>query len=356
MDNPLVEKHRDWRFLLREIQSFQKYSFMAPFLANMQKLALSAPVALSKEIIHFAPELLQKPSLRVLVFGGELFDVADDGCWYGLVPVLCGADFLVKVAVVGPEIFDPGMRRTAMFSRISGCHAPAKMHKCKFEESGLPLEDFDLIVLFQPGFESDIDRIAPELFRRLVASGKPVLLSAYHEDEHAMDAKYLEAHGYVLEEKVVHNPFFLSDETIDPYGVTRWGAILWKVSGQLPPEGFVPDGKVLEEIDLISRLGGDGFFRSMGREGKPGSRYRCGEIVMLSGSDGVRCEYVHLSDDVFANMSTGELVFSKAGNTFSGGQLEPQEIESMPTKSAPLYDWLAWSARVKNARMRPDRF
>jgi hypothetical protein len=234
MPDPIIMQHTEWKYLLAALKDNPKLSYICTAGDHVQKLVLAAPLAISSFILRYTPQLCDLEKINILVIGAEWYDAMDNGCWYQLISDFCGSSFKVEATLVGPDIFMENDRKTRLSSMVRNGYPEAVIIKSRLEDAKIDLSSFDLFVFFQPGIGCHQHEWMEGALPRIVKTGKPIMATAFHRDEYAMDVKHLEASGYSVEGEPYENPFFLQQHgAVD--GVLQWGRILYKIAPVLPP-------------------------------------------------------------------------------------------------------------------------
>src|SRR5262249_1629484 len=162
------------------------------------------------------------------------------GRWYAALPVLLDSPEAV-VTLVGAEL--DSSFSTAAAALAPG--APARCVRSRLAEflAGEGTVAFDLAVMFHPGLGRNRGWLSDGRFADLIASGVPLVATAYEEDELEMDCWVAESYGYVVAGEPLINPFYL-DLDHERTSV-RWGRALWRFGERVPAPGQAPDGERL---------------------------------------------------------------------------------------------------------------
>jgi len=150
MPDPIIRQHKEWKYLLAALKDNSKFSYICTAGNYVQKLVLAAPLAISAFIFRYAPHLCNQEKIKILVVGAQWHDALDNGCWYQLIPDLCGSSCKVEATLVGPDIFMENDRKTRLNSMVRTGFAEAVIIKSKLEDAKIDLSSFDLFVFFHP--------------------------------------------------------------------------------------------------------------------------------------------------------------------------------------------------------------
>jgi hypothetical protein len=247
MPEPIILKHNDWKSLLLAFKDNRKFSFITTAPAPKQKLVLAAPLAISAFILRLAPQLCNLEKINILVIGAEWFDALDNGCWYQLISDFCDSSFKIEATLVGPDLYEEIGRQTRLSSMVSARYPEAAIVESRLVDANMDLSPFDLFVFFNPGIERHHSEWMKNDLPLIAKTGKPIMATAFHRDEYAMEVKYLEAYGYSVEGEPLENPFFLQPQG-NINGVSQWGHVLYKISPVLPPSDQIVDTVALNNL------------------------------------------------------------------------------------------------------------
>lgn len=338
----MIRRHKYWKYLHRDLESHSRLSFLTYETKAIQKAVLTAPIAISQYLLHLAPGLCSLDTLHILVVGCEWFDAVDDGRWYQVIPDLCEKSFRVEATLIGPDILQESQLVTRLNKAASLRYAPATIHRGRLEELNLDLSSFDLIVLFQPGFDFHHQEWMNGAFKTLVAAGKPIMATSWHKDEFAVDKKFLTAYGYKIGESIDNPLFHQDDDNTEKF--MQWGRYIWQIIPELPPADFKVDAAALDQIDMISRMGGDSIKRGM-----IAAAFDYCERVEAQDANGKERTIVHITDHHFVDLGNREIIFLSPDGEGApiDAQLTESEMASMPDQDAPLIERIEWGAAIK---------
>jgi hypothetical protein len=252
MPEPIILKHNDWKSLLRAFKVNRKFSFITTAPAPEQKLVLAAPLAISTFILRFTPQLCNLEKINILVIGAEWFDALDNGRWYQLISDFCDSSFKVEATLVGPDFFEEIARQTKMGPMVSARYPEAVIVESSLVDANIDLSSFDLFVFFHPGIERHHSEWMKDDLPLIAKTGKPIMATAYHRDEYAIEVKYLEAYGYSVEGEPLETQFFLQLHG-DINDVSQWGHVLYKITPVLPPLDHIVDTVALDNLKRDGR-------------------------------------------------------------------------------------------------------
>lgn len=213
---PMIGKHKNWRFLLRELrESFPPFK---PVTDSHLKMMLTTPATIAYWLSTYHQELLKKDTLNILIVGAGTIDAGDKGSWYSAIPLLLGNNAKINVDLVGPHLWhdpnksDPHPINTQYSHLFSPCATGYKMHFADYFKEKNSQIDFDICAIFHPGFTThtqdwfesgDIDKIR--------GLNIPTLLTFYDQSEAINDRICLKAYGYDDLKDPVKNPFCMDD-------------------------------------------------------------------------------------------------------------------------------------------------
>jgi hypothetical protein len=295
--------------------------------------ALSPVMALARAAERYAPELLEKRHIRILVIGAEWLDALDSGRWYSLLGPLLGRPLSVEGYLVGPQLESGSL--DSVNSLVAQAPAFERIQETLqqfLEGKGRPV---DVAVVYQPGLDSDTALLEPPGPGPLLEAGIPVLGSSYSRDEFLMEREILRAFGYECAEPV-SNPMALDLGREE----ARWGALLWALSPQRPGRGE-PDREAVAEVQRLSRM-----LAHSKLQGMLVPVESLGESFGIARREGGQREMIYLFDSFYVARDSGE-VFAVEGNA-----LRPTEVRvgTADLSAYPDGAGLAralWAARLK---------
>lgn len=236
-DAPIL-KNRNWRFLLRGISNQPWGRPLASATQVDLRHALLGPASAARAIATLAPELAERPRMKMLVAGAAEMDCVDQGRWYRAVGHLLGRpDLEVEPFVIGPEVD----RQQA--TKLARVFEPAPIsHEMLAPFLARHAEPFDVVFFFTPGFSAHPEWFEDGAFQRLFESGAVLLASAYEESELPDEVWLANLAGIGQDGDFVRNPFTLLADLPDGHLVTEadrmgdsdWGSILWRLKPVSP--------------------------------------------------------------------------------------------------------------------------
>jgi hypothetical protein len=345
MPSPIL-RCENWDALLVELAKNAEWRFPDQVSRRIAAAVLAAPAAIALWIAKRLPRLADHDRLRVLVIGAETVDAVDEGRWYALMPHLLGRQCTVDATLLGDQL-DAG------FSSDAAHLAPGRPARRVRTTLGDFLRQenvagYDIAVVFHPGMQKNHAWLEDGSLARIVASGVPLLASAYEEVECEMDQWVIESYGFAARGEALLNPFFL--DLSDARTTIQWARTLWLFGPQVPAPGQVPDRDRLEALDLLTRM----VMHSM-LEG-PAPAFEPGARIELQSSTGVRRSLIHVFDRYCVDPDTRKLVqLTPAGELREYGVLSPEEVSTYPASSTRDIDRALWAARIKAERiLAPD--
>jgi hypothetical protein len=232
MIDPIITQHKEWKYLLAALKDNPKLSYLCSAGNYVQKLVLTAPLAISVYVLRYAPQLRNLEKIKILVIGAQWHDALDNGRWYQLISDFCGSSCEVDATLVGPDIFMENDRKTRLSPLVRTGLSEAVIIKSGLKEAKIDLSAFDLFVFFHPEIGSRQYEWIEGALSLVVKTGKPIMATSYDRDEYEMDVGYLEAHGYSVEGEPHENPFFIELEGA-VNGVVQWGRVLYKIASAI---------------------------------------------------------------------------------------------------------------------------
>lgn len=212
-----ISRHVRGTYLLRDVcgTSWGRNLHAAPRPLLIHWLV--APVALARAIATFAPHLVYRERLRVVIGGAAFLDSFDHGCWYQMVPWLLGnAGMHIDVFLVGPETSLADAKHSSGY-RLSDTtfapkeFSPAVVHKgtlSSFVASRSNDMRFDVLMLFNPGFSAYVEWFDEPLIKDCIDQDIPVLCSSQSADDLYNDLYVAGFHG-IGTDRTSDNPFSL---------------------------------------------------------------------------------------------------------------------------------------------------
>jgi hypothetical protein len=322
-------------------------------------LLLQAPVTLAWWLQTFAPELLARPSLDLLVIGipgGP--SSTDEGRPYQLLPALLGRDRLrvnvtVLVGSADPRFVpaaDVPVPETTLGAVPGDTLYPALRSEATIPQwwelcrGGAP----DACVVMQP----NLDR-RPEFWsglRLLHEARVPVGCFARSFAEAERDAWLLRAYGYDVTADAVANPW--AQRWAEPRGRGAWAAVAWRFApSRVPGPGVAIDRAALERAAEAQR--------SLQHEFEVWNPLEfIGQRVVVPDAQGVGVEgpLVGLPDHHALSLATGHVwqlepdgPVPVLGNTTLPGEV----VQGWPGDAASGFERLLWAVDVFENEFRP---
>jgi hypothetical protein len=215
-----------------------------PLPGPISQFFLAGPALTAAWIQHFAPALLEKKSIRVVVVSPRdpaSFEYVHAGCWYSILPHLLGRpelDIQVRVLTKDPD----GLENStgALFLPMPAAQSSATPLHAYLEHQPdgpvdlLVLHDLDLLM-------STVGDWADELLKAANA-GMRVAGVAANADEYELLSGLLELEGFDVLGQCIGNRFAPTELPIMP----SWGAVMWQVNATERRHGG-PSNMELEE-------------------------------------------------------------------------------------------------------------
>ena len=191
----IIMQHSSPKHLLRALSSIQP--LFNGIDTRMQEFIVSWPAALSIQLATFAPQLLTKEKVRIVIAGVEqesTFKVA-----YQLLNRMLGTSISFDVHLIGPNLqpySQPILLNPKYQDSSISVHCSNLTLGKWIDQFGLP----DLVSLNQPGFDSHASEWleADNGVERAVTGGSVVCGGSYGHDEHILDGFFLEHHGFKM--------------------------------------------------------------------------------------------------------------------------------------------------------------
>lgn len=347
MPSPIL-RCENWDALLGDLAENADLRFLNEIPRRIAAAVLAAPVAIAFWIASRLPRLADCQRLQILVIGAETVDAVDEGRWYALMPRLLGRQCTVEATLLGDQL-DAGFR-----SDVAHLAPERPARRVQTNLGGFLRQEnmagYDIAVMFHPGMQKNRAWLEDGSLARIVASGVPLLASAYEEVECEMDQWVIESYGFAACGETLLNPFFI--DLSDARTKIQWARALWQFGPQMPAPGRAPDRDRLEALELLTRM----VMHSM-LEGYAPS-FELGARIELQSSTGARRSLIHVFDRYCVDPATRNLVqLTPAGELRECGVLSPDEISTYPASSTRDIDRALWAARIKAGRiLRPGTY
>ena len=101
---PMIAECTSWDELLGALLGQAPRVLSARIPHKVAQGVLAAPAAIARWIIECSPELVRRDVLEIMIVGAERLDAVDQGRWYQLIPLLVGANMLIRVTLVGDRL------------------------------------------------------------------------------------------------------------------------------------------------------------------------------------------------------------------------------------------------------------
>lgn len=175
----------------------------------LMKMPFAAPASLARLLESL--DLQEEDSVHVLIIGSEALDCASGGAFYQFVPIMLGLPFLnLHIELIGPLV-DTTEFQNELGSNVTVSIFDGTLGEYADKIGESELIDFDLYVLFNPGFESHHEEFMSDdrpVFEKIVTTGNPVYFTSYSENEDARNQKFLFAYGFESDSPILNNVYF----------------------------------------------------------------------------------------------------------------------------------------------------
>jgi len=356
--HPLSRAHNDWSALVADAR---RWPAMRPFGEGVDddevRLLLKAPVAVAWWITTFAPELIERDHLDLLMIGlpgGP--SAADDGRPYQLLPLLLQRPNLAVDATVmlwAPEArFAPRPHYLTPHISLDGqpgvVGRPATLYDGSLAQwlEGRQGKLPDLCMLMHPSFDEHIAVWSG--LRTLLAGGVRVGCFARGMEKVERDRWLLEAHGYEVVPDAQRNPW--SQYHADLRGHGAWAAVGWRMRPRaLPPENFVIDAPRLHRACAAQE-----FLQHEFEVWNP--LQFIGRAQPADGDTSPNPElFVGLPDHHALSLRSGEvwaLEPDKRVHVEGNIALPPEVLATYPGESAAAFERLLWAVDIYRDEVR----
>ncbi len=338
MNTAPVRHCNDWQALLAVLAEHDEYRGLRSIDPHTASAVLAAPAAIARWIAVYAPQLVIREKLSIIVIGAESTDAPDQGRWYQAVAAMLAFKGALEVTLVGAELdiaFTSSV--SAQAPKLPANSAREGLAEFLAKHDGAR---FDLALLFQPGFQKHRGWLQDSGIAHFLASGTLLAGTSYSTDEYQMERWVLECHGYRAGAESVPNPFFL--ELGDANSSIQWGRVLWQIESA-PPRNFQIDKEGLAALDSLTRM----VLHSITVVGQPSPE--CGAMVELSDGKGRRRSLLHIFDRRFVDPADGSLLqLADDGGLNVIGTLPATEIAQYPRAAQRDIERAMWAAGVKS--------
>ncbi len=356
--HPLSRAHADWSALVAEARRWPTLSPFREGVADDEvRLLLKAPVAVAWWITTFAPELLARDHLDLLMVGvpgGP--SAADEGRPYQLLPLLLERPQLAVDATVmlwPPEArFAPRPKYSTPHISLDGQHGVVARPATPFDGSlkhwldGRSGKAPDLCLLMHPRFDERIAFFAQ--IRMLLEMGVVVGCFARGAEKVERDAWLLQAYGYDVTPAAQRNPWSRHRPELRGHG--SWAAVGW----QLKPASIPSADYKIDEARLRRSYDAQQFLQHEFEVWNP-----LQFIGIARPADGdVSADpelFVGLPDHHALSLRTGEvwaLEPDKRVRVEGNVALPPEVLATYPGESAPAFERLLWAVDVYRDEFR----
>jgi hypothetical protein len=316
-------------------------------------------------INRFQPELGYASTLHIAVVGAEQQDTLDEGRWYGFLGYLLGNENLhTRVTFVGPSLYRfSGTQPVPTPGGIWRTDAARSLAELGFEKAtahsldagtfaGMSeAEDVDLIVMFNPGLESDnlYSWFEPGQLSAICSLGKPIAITGYAEDEQLQEAYLLRAWGYEPLKETAINPFIAADT---PVGA--WSQVLWSIKSGPVDATREPDYKMLEQHrryqdvaqNILSETGMP-FSHSTGKlvptRAKGTQESADSQVILLPESDDDGRFAIGVSSGAIYSVRNGVGALSEI---FEGLEVPPELLQQYDMQGPYAFEHILWALDI----------
>jgi hypothetical protein len=331
----------DWSAMLLALPQVEWTRALRTAEPRVARAVLAAPAAIARWMVERSPRFVSLPRLRLAVLGAEKLDAVDAGRWYQALPTLLAANQVLEVTLVGREL-------DAVFASPLAFAAPPVAARTytgalrDFVASHAP--DFDLAVLFHPGFPKHREWLGDASIATLIGSGVTVVAASYEEDEYEMDRWVAESHGFAVHGKPCLNPWYVELGT--EVQSIRWGRVLWQFGSTPPLPGWPVDAGRLARLDELGRM----VMHSIALGKSPLGPY--GAEVEARTREGAPLALVYLFDEYFVDPASGDvLAYAEGSLRVTMAALAEEELATRPRAQASALERAIWAADVKSRRL-----
>ena len=354
----LSRAHSDWSALVAEAR---RWPTMTPFREGVAddevRLLLKAPVAVAWWITEFAPELLRRDRLDLLIVGvpgGP--SAADEGRPYQLLPLLLERPQLVVDATVmlwTPEArVAPRPKYSTPHISLEGQPDVVARSATLFDgtlkqwvdgrKGKLP----DLCLLMHPSFDERIGFWAD--VRLLLEAGVTVGCFSRGREKAERDAWLLKAYGYDVTPDARRNPWSRHHPELRGHG--SWAAVGW----HLQPSALPPAEFRIDEARLQRAHDAQQFLQHEFEVWNP--LHFIGLARPAEGDTSADPElFVGLPDHHALSLRTGEvweLEPDRRVRVDGNIALPPEVLSTYPGESAPAFLRLLWAVEIYRDEIR----
>ncbi|MEO8676026.1 MAG: ankyrin repeat domain-containing protein [Casimicrobiaceae bacterium] len=353
----LSPAHSDWPALVADARRWPAMRHVAEGQPEEElRLLLKAPVAIAWWIQTFAPELLLRDHLDLVIVGvpgGP--SAADDGRPYQLLPLLLERPRMTVDATVvlwAPEAtYSPRPAYSTSHLSLEALPGAVARPATIVDDSLSQLLERrqgkapDLCLLIHPGFDERISLWVG--LRELLASGAHVGSFARSMEKVERDAWLLRAHGYDVAPAAQQNPWSRYHPELRGHG--SWGAVGWRVDPRsLPPRDYAVDVPRLHRAYDAQQ-----FLQHEFEVWNP--LQFIGRVQTSDGDTDPDPErFVGLPDHHAISLRTGELWALEPDERVRVDDivLPPEVIATYPGEDAPAFERLLWAVDVYRDEVR----
>ncbi len=358
MPHPLSRARHDWSALVEAARQWPALSPLGEHARDDDlNLLMEAPVAVAWWLSAFAPELLERDRLDLLIVGVAGGPGAvDGGRPYQLLPFLLerprlaiSVTFIIGTpdAPLAPVVAH-AVPATSLDGQAGIGAKPATMFEGTLAEwwhsrRGVPP---DLCLLLHPAFDVRLDFWAG--LRLLLQGGVPVGCFARGSEKVERDVWLLEAYGYHVAPDPRPNPWARRRPESGGHGA--WTAIGWELRPRsIPPADYPIDQQRLARARAAQRL--------LEYEFEVWNPLQfIGQVQADTESASASARLVGLPDHHVVSLATGQVwALEPDGRVPAEGNtwLPPEVLATYPGEAATRFERLLWAVEVYQNEFRP---
>lgn len=312
--------------------------------------ALGGPAVLADWVTQHAPELIEKPQLKIAIVssadGG--MEAIDDGRWFSALPSLLGNDSQkIEVHLIAPEgIVTP---KTSLSGFNLPLAAPAVFRQAVDEYlSSMPGRSLDVLLLADADVLGVHAKSGAERLADAVRTGTRMLALAASPSEFLLISGLLGTLGFESPEKAMHSRFALSpDEYPAMVDNLEWGSQIWQLTANNRINGTIPGENLLDEAHralsfVRAHTDGTGSYPDLEKLGQ-----------RVEGADSPATDgraLVVLPSDLYYDIAAEKLCFLVNGEPLSSPHLEEYAAKSALLAAyegrTTRFSRLLWAIRV----------
>jgi len=272
----------------------------------------------------------------MLIVGAERLDAVDQGRWYQFIPLLVGADIVIRATLVGDRL-DVGFQSPTV---VDAPRAAATCYRGSLAEFLLSsaARPYDLVFVFHPGLQKHRAWLSDASIETLAAANAPVVVASYEKDESEIDRWVAECHGFTTIGDVLLNPLFLDFSAGG--SVARWGRALWRLGPVIPGERRKVDTARLAKLDDLARM----VMHAVAQARMPSHAY--GAEVEFRTADGAGRRLYYVTDDYFLDPVDGDVVAFRDGQLLTTEHTSMQAVLAYPGMHNSDLERALWAAEI----------